>query len=94
VKRLLTVAVIVLSGCSAAARRDARTALDVVQIACVIANAESDDATVREICRIANALLPDVKHILAEQRAASRRFANEHAARCRDGGSDDAKRSK
>jgi hypothetical protein len=83
---LLGAVLLALSGCSAAARRDVQTALDVAQIACVIANAESDDTAVREICRITDLLLPDVRRILAEQRAASRRFADEHAARCRDGG--------
>lgn len=88
---LFGAAVIALSGCSAAARRDAQTALDVAQIACVIANAESDDSSVQEICRITDLLLPDVRRILSEQRAASRRFAEEHAARCRDGGTHGSK---
>jgi hypothetical protein len=92
-KHLPLGAVLLLAGCSAAARRDAQTALDVAQIACVIANAESDDGTVQEICRITDAVVPDLRKLLAEQRAASRRFAREHAALCTDGGSDVSKRS-
>jgi len=86
VKRLLLGAVVILLGCSAATRRDAQTALEVAQIACAIANAESDDKAVQEACRIADALMADVKRLLAEQRAASRRLAEEHASRCREEG--------
>ncbi len=80
-----------LAGCSAITRRDVQTALDVAQIACVIAHAESDDTTVQEVCQIADALMPDVRRVLAEQRAASRRFADTQYGHCHDGGSHGSK---
>lgn len=90
-KRAVLFGAIALAGCSAIGRRDVQTALDVAQIACVIAHAESDDTTVQEICQVVDALMPDVRRVLAEQRAASRRFAEAQYGHCRDGGSHGSK---
>jgi hypothetical protein len=86
VKRAVLFGALALVGCSTLNRRDVQTALDVAQIACVIAHAESDDATVQEICQVADVLMPDVRRVLAEQRAASRRFADAQYGHCHDGG--------
>jgi hypothetical protein len=75
--------------CSPQANRDAaKTALDVVSVACIIANAESQDATVQQVCGIADVLVPDMQRIIGEQRTAARRYAAARmaAARCADGG--------
>ncbi len=90
-RRALLFGAFALAGCSAITRRDVQTALDVAQIACVIAHAESDDATVQEICQVADVLMPDVRRVLAEQRAASRRFADAQYGHCHDGGSHGSK---
>jgi hypothetical protein len=69
--------------CTPAARRDAaRTVLDVAAIACVIANAESDDATVRTVCHLEQVAADDLRRLLGEQRAAARRYAASKAGAC------------
>jgi hypothetical protein len=69
-------------GCTPAQRSTARTVLDVVQIACILANAESDDETVLRTCRIASEVLPDLKEILAAQRRAAEQYAAHRKAAC------------
>lgn len=59
-----------LPGCSLFTSQNAKTVLDVAQIACIIANAESTDATVAQVCSVADALLPDLQKILGEERKA------------------------
>lgn len=73
-----------LTACSMFTKANARSALDVAAIACAIANAASTDDTVAQVCGITDALLPDLRVILAEQRkqlAKARR-----AGACVDGG--------
>ncbi len=67
-----------LSGC-AEFQRDVKFVLDAGQVACVIANATSDDATVMQVCGIADVLIPDLKVILAAQRASLAKAKKEAA---------------
>jgi hypothetical protein len=76
------------AACSPAAnRRAANTALDAANVICIIANAESDDATIARVCNITDALLPDLREIVNTSRAASRKYALEHATP-KDAGAD------
>lgn len=61
--------VLCLPGC-ATWQRDVKSVLDVAQVACIIANASSSDATVAQVCGVADVLIPDLQKILATQRAA------------------------
>ncbi len=80
---LLLALAIPLTSCTPGARRDvARGALDVASIACVIANAESDDATVRTVCHLEQLVDEDLRRLVGEQRAASRRYAASRAGAC------------
>jgi len=63
-------AAILLSGCALFTAKNAKTVLSVIDVACIIAHAETDDATVAQICAIDNALANDLRAILAEQRKA------------------------
>lgn len=79
----------VVSSCTPGERQAAKSALDVLQVACIIANAESDDATVAQVCGIANDLMPDLEKILSAQRKATRKAACHPFRRdLLDGGSD------
>lgn len=80
----LTVSVGNLTACSLFTKANARTALDVASIACAIAHAESSDDTVAQVCGIADALLPDLRIILAEQRKQLAKA--KRAGTCVDGG--------
>ena len=62
--------------------KPARTFLDVARIACIVANAESDDATVQRICGVVDELAPAMREVLAAQRTASRRYASERLGAC------------
>ncbi len=55
--------------CTPGQRQDARTALDVSQIACIIANQTLDDARVPEVCNLVDALVDPMKRVLASARA-------------------------
>ncbi len=67
---LMLVAAVALPGCSLFTSQNAKTVLDVAQVACIIAHAESQDATVAQICGVADNLIPDLQKILGEQRKA------------------------
>lgn len=54
--------------CTPAEKQEAKTALDIANILCVVANAESSDTTVQAACGIEQALAPDVKRLLDAQR--------------------------
>jgi hypothetical protein len=71
--------------CSPSANKTLRSVLDIIQIGCIIANAESDDANIQKACGVADDLLPDLRKIVAQERAASRRYAAEHASACSSG---------
>jgi len=72
---------VVALGCTGVFKQDARTALDVEQAACVIANATLDDPAVRMICRITDALEPEFRKLLAAGRKVA---ATKGAPLCRD----------
>lgn len=74
------------SGCSVFTKENARTALDVAQVTCIIANASSDDGTVAAVCGVADALLPDLRTILGRQREAVARTRRLGSAPCADSG--------
>jgi len=76
----LAAGVLLAPACGLCATQNARTALHTTHVLCLIAHAETDDATVARICGIEEALYPDMQQILNEQRAASRRFAAARAA--------------
>ncbi len=61
---------IALPGCSLFTSQNAKTVLDIAQVACIIAHAESQDATVAQVCNVADTLIPDLQRILGEQRKA------------------------
>jgi hypothetical protein len=59
-----------VEACGVFTSQNAKSALSILEVACVIAHAETDDATVAQVCGIADALIPSLKLILAEQRKA------------------------
>ena len=64
------IASILLASCALFTKENARTVLDISQVLCVVAHAETDDQSVQQICGIADALVPDLRRLLAEQRTA------------------------
>jgi len=75
---LLAILLSFLSGevaCSLFTARNVETALDVAKVLCVIANAESEDATIKAVCKVTEAEDPLVRDLLSKQRQASRRYA-------------------
>lgn len=70
IRETLLVALAVGVSSCAAFKQDAKVALDIAQIACAIAHAETDDQTVAQVCGISDLLIPDLKAILSEQRKA------------------------
>ncbi len=85
--KILVVVVLALGlpGCALFTAKNARGALDVVQTLCALENAMLGDAKVAEVCGIADVLIPDLREILAKQRA--------HLAAAREEGELAAKRS-
>ncbi len=86
--RWLPFALALLSACSLFTRENVRTALDIAKVVCIVANAESDDQTVKSICNILDAEDEAFRRVLREQRVAARRFAASKAACAPDGGTD------
>jgi len=82
VKRALAFFLFSFCGC-AFLQEHAKDALDVATIACIIANASSDDATVQRVCRIVDEAAPAMKDVLKSHRAAAARYAAEHKGDCR-----------
>lgn len=77
-----------LSSCTPGERQAARTALDVAEVACVLAHQELEDTEVASVCSIADPLFEPMRKILAEARKASAAAA-QRAGTCqpsRDGG--------
>lgn len=70
--------------CTPAVRRDvAKTALDLLQIGCIIANAHyGDTAWVAKTCNIADLLMPDLERIVSETKSAAKKEVAQHAAAC------------
>lgn len=80
---LLLALAIPLAACTPGARRDvAHGVLDVASIACLLANAESDDPTVRTVCHLEDVAQDDLHRLIGEQRAAARRYAASRAGAC------------
>jgi putative intracellular protease/amidase len=65
--------------CTPGQRQAAKTVLDLAQTLCIVAHAESDDATVAQVCGITEALLPDMRKLVSEQRKA----ASKHVGSCK-----------
>lgn len=76
---VLAFIVVAAAACTPGQRQVARTVLDIAQTLCIVAHAESDDATVAQVCGITEALLPDMRRIVSEQRAATAR----HVGACK-----------
>lgn len=77
VATLLVACSFTVASCSLFTSKNAKTVLDITQLTCAIAHAESSDATVAQICGVADALIPDLEKLLAEHRkkvAAARRL--------------------
>lgn len=83
----LFVTITVLAACSLFTPKNVQTALDIAKVLCIVANAESDDQTVKAVCNILDAEQDAFKSILTQQRAASRRYASTRAA-CSPGATD------
>jgi hypothetical protein len=64
---------VVFTGCTLFTRQNARTLLDVVQTACIIEHAMLVDNDVAKVCGVVDALMPDLRVVLASQRKAARR---------------------
>lgn len=69
----LLIGSVTLSGCALFTKQNVKTVLDVVQVACAIENATLGDAQIAQVCGIADALIPDIRTILASHRAAMAR---------------------
>lgn len=68
------------SACSPFTSQNAKTVLDVAKVICIVANAESNDVTVKTICNIANAEDAALHSVLNEHRTQARRYAAIHGA--------------
>lgn len=73
---------VALIGCQLFTAKNLKTVLDVVQVGCIIANATLPDDKVRQACDVADDLVPAMRDVLGEQRAALRRFAAENYGAC------------
>jgi hypothetical protein len=54
--------------CTPAEKQAARTALEVTQVACIVANAALQDAEIATLCGIANDAIPAMQDLLASAR--------------------------
>lgn len=85
---VLLLCVSVLSSCRLFTPKNVQTALDVAEVICIIANAESDDQTVKTICNIIDEKSDAFRAVLVEQRKASRQFAAAKSQTPTDAGGD------
>ncbi len=70
-----------LTACSSLFNKStAKTVLDVANIACIIANATSSDATIQQACGIVDDLLPSMREVLNSHRMAAAKY--EAAKKC------------
>lgn len=74
-KKLITITALSLVACLPSSR-DARSALDVVQTACIIANAALPESKVAEVCGIAGPFMDPLRSLLASSRAAAQTRMN------------------
>lgn len=74
-RTLVFVAVITFasSACSLFTRQNARSVLDIAQVTCIIARQEAPESDIAKACGVADDLMPDLRRLLAESRAASAR---------------------
>lgn len=72
-KKLLAIALVVsATGCALFTKQNVKTALDVVEQACVLAHGELFDVKeVAAACGIAEALIPDLEKLLEARRRAA-----------------------
>lgn len=82
---LVAFASVFAPACSLFTSKNAKTVLDIAQLTCAIAHAESSDATVAQICGVADALIPDLEKFLSAHRA--KVAAARKLGACGDGGS-------
>lgn len=76
-----------VASCSLLTTKNLKTVLDVVQVSCIIANATLPDDRVRDVCSVADDLVPAMRDVLSAQRTAAARQASGMAGSCRsDGG--------
>jgi hypothetical protein len=69
-----------VEGCALFTTKNVETVLDVAKVICIVANAESGDATVKSVCGIADAEDAAFHAVLNEHRTQARRFAASHGA--------------
>lgn len=67
-------------GCSQFTSEHVKTALEVGKVLCIVANAESDEATVKTVCNILDMEQEAFKSVLTENRKASRQYARKAGA--------------
>ena len=67
-------------GCTPGQREGARSALDVVQAACIIANAALPESKVAEVCGVTEPFMGPLRSLLASSRAAAATRMNAGAA--------------
>lgn len=79
---LVTLVGTLLVGCSLFTAKNLRTVLDVVQVSCIIANATLPDDRVRDVCAVADDLVPAMRDVLSAQRVAAERYAAERVGVC------------
>jgi len=65
-----------IAGCSLFTSKNVQTALDIAKVLCIVANAESDDQTVKTVCGIVDAEDAAFHAVLGEQRKAARRYSS------------------
>jgi hypothetical protein len=82
----LLISALSLSQCTPGQREGARTALDITQTLCVIANQVLPDTSIAQICGIAGPLIDPMKDILASARTASARAASAARTEARTSG--------
>lgn len=59
------------SACTPEQRGDAKTALDVAQVACIIAHQEMPDSDIAKVCSITEAFLDPMRTLLVSARTAT-----------------------
>jgi len=72
-----------LVACTAQQRQFARDVLSVISVACIIANQELPEEKVKQVCGIAEALVPAMQDVLAKSRAASAKAASEAVSKAK-----------
>jgi hypothetical protein len=76
----LALLALALTSCTPGQRQTARDVLSVITVACIIANQNLPDDRVKQVCGVADALIPAMREILGSARAASAKEAADAAA--------------